>query len=79
MLVWHNLDHSEQVDAGRTGHVAKADESTSAILKLKPNNEYSLRVSITYELFASIAKWFHFMDNQLSHFHFAPFLNGVYT
>ena len=44
-LVWHNLDHSDQVDAGRTGHIPKDAESTSAILKLKPDSEYKLIVS----------------------------------
>ena len=44
MLIWHNLDHTDQVDAGKTGHILKAAESTSEILKLAPNSEYRIMV-----------------------------------
>ena len=47
MLIWHNLDHTEQVDAGITGHIPKAAESTSEILKLAPNSEYRILVRLS--------------------------------
>ena len=57
-LVWHNLDHSDQVDAGRTGHIPKDAGSTSAILKLKPDSEYKLIVSIAWvKAFRSIPEF----------------------
>ena len=46
MLIWHNLDHTEQVDAGITGHIPKTAESTSEILKLAPNSEYRILVRL---------------------------------
>lgn len=60
MLIWYNLDHSDQVDAGRTGHIPKAAESTSEILKLNPNSEYSLLVSINL-LFCSLLNLYYLM------------------
>lgn len=48
MLIWFNMDQSEQVDAGKTGHIPKAAESTSEILKLTPNSEYRILVEARY-------------------------------